>query len=148
MLLAQLLFPVWVDDGLDSHKAFIIQYATGEDLDLSYHFDNAEVTLNVNLGKQFTGDLYFRKIKNIRTSKNVYAFVWIMYDHMHIALYTSKHTHTSIKLIKIIIFFGEEFHIRYMRSLDYQGNSIQEIAGWDGEDSYIMQVFWIIKVLD
>ena len=76
MPLAQLLFSVWVDDGLDSHKAFIVRYATGEDLDLLYHFDNAEVTLNVNLGKQFTGgDLYFRKMKNVRTSKNVYVFV-------------------------------------------------------------------------
>ena len=37
MSLAQLLFPVWVDDGLDSHKAFIIRYATGEDLDLEKH---------------------------------------------------------------------------------------------------------------
>ena len=44
MSLAQLLFPVWVDDGLDSHKAFIVHYATRENLDLLYHFDNAEVT--------------------------------------------------------------------------------------------------------
>ena len=35
-----------------------------------------------------------------------------------------------------------------MRSLDYQGNSTQEIAGWDSEDSHIIQLFWIIKVLD
>ena len=64
MPLAQLLFPVWVDDGLDSHKAFIIYCAIREDLDLLYHFDNAEVMLNVNCGEQFTGGyLYFRKIK-------------------------------------------------------------------------------------
>lgn len=70
MPLARLLFPVWVDDGLDSHKAFIVHYATGEDLDLSYHFDNAEVTLNVSLGKQFTGgNLYFGKMKNEETWK-------------------------------------------------------------------------------
>lgn len=67
--LARLLFPVWVENGLDSHKAFIVRYATGEDLDLSYHFDNAEVTLNVSLGKQFTGgNLYFGKMKNVRMS--------------------------------------------------------------------------------
>ena len=48
----------------------------GEDLDLLYYYDNAEVMLNVNLGKQFTrGVLYFGKMKNVRTSKNVYAFV-------------------------------------------------------------------------
>ena len=67
MPLARLLFPIWVEDGLDSHKAFIVRYALGEDLDLSYHFDNAEVTLNVSLDKKFTGgDLYFGKMKHVR----------------------------------------------------------------------------------
>ena len=66
MPLARLLFSIWVEDGLDSHKAFIVRYALGEDLDLSYHFDNAEVTLNVSLGKKFTGgDLYFGKMKHV-----------------------------------------------------------------------------------
>ncbi|XP_074061585.1 2-oxoglutarate and iron-dependent oxygenase domain-containing protein 2 [Macrotis lagotis] len=45
---------------LDSHRAFVVKYAMGEDLDLSYHYDNAEVTLNVSLGKDFSeGSLYF-----------------------------------------------------------------------------------------
>ncbi|XP_030915385.1 2-oxoglutarate and iron-dependent oxygenase domain-containing protein 2, partial [Geospiza fortis] len=45
---------------LDSHRAFVVKYALHEDLDLSSHYDNAEVTLNVSLGKEFTeGNLYF-----------------------------------------------------------------------------------------
>lgn len=36
--------------GLDSHKAFIVSYKIGEDIDLGYHYDNAEITLNVSLG--------------------------------------------------------------------------------------------------
>lgn len=37
-----------------------------EDLDLSYHYDNAEVTLNVSLGKDFTeGNLYFGDMKQV-----------------------------------------------------------------------------------
>lgn len=37
-----------------------------EDLDLSYHYDNAEVTLNVCLGKTFTeGGLYFGGMKQV-----------------------------------------------------------------------------------
>lgn len=45
---------------LDSHKAFVVKYSLHEDLDLSSHYDNAEVTLNVSLGKEFTeGNLYF-----------------------------------------------------------------------------------------
>ena len=39
---------------LDSHKAFVVTYKLDEDLDLNYHFDNAEVTINVSLGKDFT----------------------------------------------------------------------------------------------
>lgn len=37
-----------------------------EDLDLSYHYDNAEVTLNVSLGKDFTeGNLYFGDMRQV-----------------------------------------------------------------------------------
>jgi hypothetical protein len=46
---------------LDSHHAFIVQYKIGEDLDLDFHYDDSEVTLNVCLGKKFTGgSLYFQ----------------------------------------------------------------------------------------
>ena len=55
--------------GLDSHRAFVVKYATGpgEDVALSYHFDNAEVTLNVCLGRDFVGGaLYFGPMKGVR----------------------------------------------------------------------------------
>ena len=46
--------------GLDSHRAFVVTYKIGEDIDLDYHYDNAEVTLNISLGDEFDGgDLYF-----------------------------------------------------------------------------------------
>jgi len=46
---------------LDSHHSFIVQYRMTEDLDLGFHFDDSDVTLNVCLGKQFTGgELYFK----------------------------------------------------------------------------------------
>ncbi|KYO39639.1 2-oxoglutarate and iron-dependent oxygenase domain-containing protein 2 isoform A [Alligator mississippiensis] len=55
-----LLYPDLGGDSLDSHKAFVVKYALHQDLDLSCHYDNAEVTLNVSLGKEFTeGNLYF-----------------------------------------------------------------------------------------
>ena len=66
--LAKLLFPDWVGGSLDSHKAFTVQYKVGEDLDLSYHYDNAEVTLNVCLGREFTeSSLYFGNMRTVRT---------------------------------------------------------------------------------
>ncbi|NXK94921.1 OGFD2 protein, partial [Formicarius rufipectus] len=55
-----LLYPDLGGASLDSHKAFVVKYSLQEDLDLSSHYDNAEVTLNVSLGKDFTeGNLYF-----------------------------------------------------------------------------------------
>lgn len=51
--LTVLLLPEWGGGTLDTHHAFSVKYdATADDgdLDLSTHFDNAEITLNVNLG--------------------------------------------------------------------------------------------------
>ena len=53
--IAGLLYPEWVGSGLDSNRAFTVKYTLGGDTALSRHFDNAEVTLNVCLGRQFTG---------------------------------------------------------------------------------------------
>lgn len=39
---------------------------TGQDVDLSYHYDNAEVTINVCLGREFTGgQLYFGDMRQV-----------------------------------------------------------------------------------
>ncbi|NXP21056.1 OGFD2 protein, partial [Scytalopus superciliaris] len=55
-----LLYPELGGACLDSHRAFVVKYSLQDDLDLSSHYDNAEVTLNVSLGKDFTeGNLYF-----------------------------------------------------------------------------------------
>ncbi|XP_061622715.1 2-oxoglutarate and iron-dependent oxygenase domain-containing protein 2 isoform X2 [Phyllopteryx taeniolatus] len=55
---------------LDSHKAFVVKYDINEDLDLSYHYDNAEVTLNVSLGRDFTeGNLYFGDMRQLALSE-------------------------------------------------------------------------------
>ena len=66
MPIARLLYPRWVEEGLDSHRAFIVKYAMGKDLGLSYHFDNAEVTINVCLGRKFEGgSLYFGSMRTV-----------------------------------------------------------------------------------
>nr|XP_057926062.1 2-oxoglutarate and iron-dependent oxygenase domain-containing protein 2 isoform X1 [Doryrhamphus excisus] len=64
--LTSLLYPDCGGHCLDSHKAFVVKYDMNEDLDLSYHYDNAEVTLNVSLGKDFTeGNLYFGNMRQV-----------------------------------------------------------------------------------
>ncbi|XP_012671328.1 2-oxoglutarate and iron-dependent oxygenase domain-containing protein 2 [Clupea harengus] len=73
---SSLLYPDCGGKCLDSHKAFVVKYAMNEDLDLSYHYDNAEVTLNVSLGKEFTeGNLYFGDMRQVPLSETECAEV-------------------------------------------------------------------------
>ena len=65
--ISQKLFLDWGGGKLNSHKAFIVKYEVGNDLDLSYHYDNAEVTLNVALSPENAfsgGDIYFGDMRN------------------------------------------------------------------------------------
>ncbi|XP_059655450.1 2-oxoglutarate and iron-dependent oxygenase domain-containing protein CP2-like isoform X2 [Cornus florida] len=49
---------------LDSHHGFIVEYGMDRDVDLGFHVDDSEVTLNVCLGKQFSGgELFFRGVR-------------------------------------------------------------------------------------
>ena len=51
-------------DELRTHHAFLVAYAMGKDLDLSFHVDSSDVTLNVCLGKEFEGGgLFFRGVR-------------------------------------------------------------------------------------
>ncbi|GAB1608595.1 2-oxoglutarate and iron-dependent oxygenase domain-containing protein 2-like [Argonauta hians] len=55
------LFPKDGGSTLDSQKVFTVEYSEDKDKKLDTHFDNSEITLNVCLGKTFTGgELFFR----------------------------------------------------------------------------------------
>lgn len=74
--LASILYPDWGGGCLDSHKAFVVQYSEDKDLDLSCHYDNSEVTLNVSLGNEFTdGNLYFSDMKEVPSNERRYTEV-------------------------------------------------------------------------
>lgn len=59
--LLQLVYPGRAEaTGLDSHHSFLVQYKLHEDRKLDFHYDDADVTLNVCLGATFAGgDLLF-----------------------------------------------------------------------------------------
>jgi hypothetical protein len=65
--LSALFFPEskgFLGEKLEQHHTFLVKYKIGEDLDLSTHVDDSEVTLNVCLGKEFSGGtLFFNGIK-------------------------------------------------------------------------------------
>ncbi|PKU82670.1 uncharacterized PKHD-type hydroxylase At1g22950 [Dendrobium catenatum] len=49
---------------LDSHHGFVVEYGKDKDVKLDFHVDDSEVTLNVCLGKQFSGgELFFRGVR-------------------------------------------------------------------------------------
>jgi hypothetical protein len=61
---ARLLFPGLGGDGIDDAHAFFVSYAREREVDLGFHADDAEVTLNLCLGAGFTGgDLYFEGVR-------------------------------------------------------------------------------------
>lgn len=47
--IAARLFPEWSDgvSGLDSHRAFTVKYSPDTDQDLGFHYDNAEVSVEI-----------------------------------------------------------------------------------------------------
>ncbi|CAE7682297.1 ICU11 [Symbiodinium pilosum] len=63
--LARELWPEWVDPtDCDETYGFVVRYRIGEDVELAEHADTSNVTLNVCLGKEFTGgELYFKGVR-------------------------------------------------------------------------------------
>ena len=82
--IAKVLYPKWFGEtGLDSQRAFIVSYNTtaeGADkkatTDLSLHFDNAEVTLNVSLTDDFEGgELFFGGLWKVKALSQFACFI-------------------------------------------------------------------------
>ncbi|XP_036597918.1 LOW QUALITY PROTEIN: 2-oxoglutarate and iron-dependent oxygenase domain-containing protein 2 [Trichosurus vulpecula] len=74
--LTALLYPDCGGGRLDSHRAFVVKYSINEDRDLSCHYDNAEVTLNVSLNKNFSeGNLYFGDFHQVLSNEGQYVEV-------------------------------------------------------------------------
>jgi hypothetical protein len=91
------LFPNVGGSSLDSHHGFVVEYAMDRDLDLGFHVDDSEVTLNVCLGKQFdSGELFFR---GVRCDKHVNGESRpeevLEYSHVpgHAILHAGRHRH-------------------------------------------------------
>lgn len=77
---------------VDSQHPFIVQYKLSEDKHLDFHYDESEVTLNVCLGKQFTGgSLYFCGLLEDKRTHNE------MFEYVHSSgkaiLHIGKHRH-------------------------------------------------------
>ncbi|XP_010465904.1 PREDICTED: uncharacterized PKHD-type hydroxylase At1g22950-like [Camelina sativa] len=82
---------------LDSHHGFVVEYGKDRDVDLGFHVDDSEVTLNVCLGKEFVGgELFFRGTrceKHVNTATKTDE----IYDYHHMpgqaVLHRGRHRH-------------------------------------------------------
>ncbi|KAI9384362.1 hypothetical protein POPTR_012G051200v4 [Populus trichocarpa] len=82
---------------LDSHHGFVVEYGKDWDVDLGFHVDDSEVTLNVCLGKQFSGgELFFRGTrcdKHVNTGSQPEE----IFDYSHVpggaVLHLGRHRH-------------------------------------------------------
>ncbi|KAK4567626.1 hypothetical protein RGQ29_003403 [Quercus rubra] len=83
---------------LDSHHGFVVEYGKDRDVDLGFHVDDSEVTLNVCLGKQFSGgELFFRGTrcdKHVNTGSQSEQEI---FDYSHVpgraVLHRGRHRH-------------------------------------------------------
>ncbi|GAB4840345.1 2-oxoglutarate and iron-dependent oxygenase domain-containing protein cp2, variant 2 [Ancistrocladus abbreviatus] len=95
--LSKVFFPEVGGSTLDSHHGFVVEYGIDRDVDLGFHVDDAEITLNVCLGKQFSGgELFFRGVrcdKHVNTETQPEEIL----DYCHVpgraVLHRGRHRH-------------------------------------------------------
>jgi hypothetical protein len=68
--ISKALFPKVMKNDFQSHHSFLIKYKIGEDISLKTHVDQSDITLNLCLGKEFTGgEVYFKGLKGEKEEK-------------------------------------------------------------------------------
>ena len=99
--LAAQVFPQ-VGATLDEHHGFVVEYRPGADVDLGFHVDASDVTLNLCLGSIFSGgQLYFegRRCESHRQTgcSDSDRFVW---EHAPgtALLHAGKHRHGALRI--------------------------------------------------
>ncbi|XP_010551619.1 PREDICTED: uncharacterized PKHD-type hydroxylase At1g22950 isoform X2 [Tarenaya hassleriana] len=95
--MSQVLFPEVCGSALDSHHGFIVEYGKDRDVELGFHVDDSEVTLNVCLGRQYSGgELYLRGVRcddHVNTESREEEI--FDYSHVpgHAVLHHGRHRH-------------------------------------------------------
>ncbi|KAG6490513.1 hypothetical protein ZIOFF_051811 [Zingiber officinale] len=81
---ARVFYPEVGGSTLDSHHGFVVEYGKDKDIELGFHVDDAEVTLNVCLGKDFSGgNLFFQGVrcdKHVNTETQPEVCILIIYE--------------------------------------------------------------------
>lgn len=120
---------------LDSHHGFIVEYGMDRDVALGFHVDDSEVSLNVCLGKQFSGgELFFRGVrcdKHVNTESQSEEIL----DYSHVpgraVFHRGRHRHgarptTSGHRINLLLWCRSSV---FRELKKYQ----KDFSGWCGE---------------
>jgi len=95
--LSGILFKDAGGDTLDENHGFIVEYAMKKDTSLGFHTDDSEITLNVCLGKNFTGGtLYFAGIRE--------------HEYMQSPSLQNGHIEIMHKIGRAILIQGQQMH--------------------------------------
>ncbi|KAF1878916.1 hypothetical protein Lal_00047588 [Lupinus albus] len=120
---------------LDSHHGFVVEYGTNRDVELGFHVDDSEITLNICLGKEFSGgELFFRGVRcddHVNTETQTEE----IFDYSHVLgraiLHRGRNRHgarptTSGNRLNLILWCRSSV---YRESRRYQRN----FSSWCGE---------------
>ncbi|KAK7343438.1 hypothetical protein VNO77_12185 [Canavalia gladiata] len=95
--ISQVFFPEIGGSSLDSHHGFVVEYGINRDVELGFHVDDAEVSLNICLGKQFSGgELFFRGVRcDEHINSETQPEEIFDYSHVpgHAILHCGRHRH-------------------------------------------------------
>ncbi|KAK9277752.1 hypothetical protein L1049_007299 [Liquidambar formosana] len=95
--ISRVFFPEVGGSTLDSHHGFVVEYGLDRDVELGFHVDDSEVTLNVCLGKQFSGgELFFRGVrcdKHVNTETQQEETLDYFHVPGHAVLHRGRHRH-------------------------------------------------------
>ncbi|XP_031499566.1 2-oxoglutarate and iron-dependent oxygenase domain-containing protein CP2-like [Nymphaea colorata] len=133
--MSKVFFPEVGGSSLDSHHGFIVEYGEDKDVSLGFHVDDSEVTLNICLGKQFSGgDLFFRGVR-CDNHVNSDTHPEEIFDYSHVPgqaiLHRGRHRHgarptTSGNRINLLLWCRSSVFRELIR---YQ----KDFSNWCGE---------------
>ncbi|KAK7390904.1 hypothetical protein VNO78_19094 [Psophocarpus tetragonolobus] len=82
---------------LDSHHGYIVEYGINRDVELGFHVDDSEVSLNICLGNEFSGgELFFRGVRcDEHVNSETQPGEIFDYSHVpgHAILHPGRHRH-------------------------------------------------------
>ncbi|XP_057731985.1 2-oxoglutarate and iron-dependent oxygenase domain-containing protein ICU11-like [Arachis stenosperma] len=133
--LSRVFFAEFGGCSLDTHHGFIVEYGIHRDRELGFHVDDSEVTLNVCLGKEFSGgELFFRGAR-CDAHVNSDSQLEEIFDYSHVPgqaiLHSGRHRHgakatVSGKRMNLILWCRSS---TFREMIKYQ----RAFAGWCGE---------------